>query len=114
MAGLVNLKPEYGTELASTLVQITDGQTLDTIQELYNACMALGDNNLSEGMRAKFMSIQDTYNSLVVPAVNKVKQSLEEYTDFATYVKGLSVDSKAAEVDIGTHAGNNYDAAMQL
>lgn len=114
MAAQVNLDPEHGRVLSSTIVALSDGTIIEAVQESYNACVALGDNNMTDSYKEKFARIEAYYNDTFVPAVNAAKRSLEEYTDFAEYVKNLQMDSTITEGDIGTHQGNNYDAARSL
>lgn len=115
MAGTVNLRPEAGVELATIITQLLDGTVLDVVQNAFQAARTMGDdNNLVEGVKEKFMAFQAKYNDEVVPAANKVKQSFEEFTDFADYVAKLSIDSSVKDVEVGTVKPNSYDAAKNL
>ena len=110
----MNLNPEVGQQLSDTLCSLLDKSALEVISQAYHAAISIGDNTLADAMKEKFNNIQNHYNEVVVPSVNAVKQSFTEFTDFANYLKNLQVDSKVADLDIGTHQGNNYEEAMSL
>ena len=81
MAATVNLDPQAGVELAGIITQLLDGVVLETVQNMYQAARSMGDeNNLVEGIKAKFMSFQAKYNDELVSNANRVKQSFEEFT----------------------------------
>lgn len=115
MAGSVKLNPEAGVELAGIITNLMDGVVLEVVQNAFQAARTMGDDNhLVEGIKEKFMAFQARYNEQVVPAANKVKQSLEEFTDFADYVAKLQVDSGVKDVEVGAVKPNSYDAAKNL
>lgn len=115
MAGTVNLRPEVGTEAAQLLKDLMDGVILERIASAFQTCRIMGDENpLVQGITEKFNNFQSLYNDTVVPAVNKASKSLEEYTDFATYVARIQVDSSMKDVEVGTVKPNSYDAAKNL
>ena len=115
MAGVVILKPEAGLELADILTKVLDGVVLEKVQMAFDAARSLGDDNhVVEEIKRKFMAFQDKYNNDAVPASNKAKQSFEEFTDFAEYIKKLQVDTGVRDVEVGTVKPNSYDAAKNL
>lgn len=115
MAATVNLDPQAGVELAGIITQLLDGVVLETVQNMYQAARSMGDeNNLVEGIKAKFMSFQAKYNDELVGNANRVKKSFEEFTDFAEYVAKLQIDSSVKDVEVGQVKPNTYDAAKNL
>lgn len=115
MAGTVNLRPEVGIEGAQMLKDLMDGVILERVGAAFQACRIMGEENpLVQGLTEKFNNFQNLYNGDLVTVVNKGSKSLEEYSDFATYVAKIQVDSSMKDVEVGTVKPNSYDAAKNL
>lgn len=115
MAGVINLDPQKGEELVSTLSSILNGTLLEVIQEGYDATLALGEgSSIVESMKENFGRIQTSYNDDVVPAVKAVNVSAEQFTDMAKYVNAAQTANSVKDIEVGKVGANNYDAAMNL
>lgn len=112
---VVKLDPAKGQELAELITKLGDSQVLEVVQNAYNACRQLGDDNhLVEGVKGKFIAMQNRYNDDIVQALNAFKQSAERFTDLAEHVAKLQMDSNVNQVEVGNVASDTYDVAGQL
>lgn len=115
MAGMLNLKPEVGSNLANGFSMTLDGELLDAVAEAFAAAKELGEGTaMFDGVKANFMKFQDYYNNTVVPEVRKAQGEFEEYTDMATYLTQLNVSDSVKEEDVGRVTSKNFDACKAL
>lgn len=111
----INLRPEVGEELATAVTQVLDTEFCDSMQNLYEACRSMGDEHvLVEQVKQKFNTMQERYNTEGIPAIDKFKQVMAQYTDWATYVAKLQVDTSVKEVEVGQVNTGAFDAAHDL
>lgn len=111
----INLRPEAGEELASAVTQVLDTEFCDAMQGLYDACRSLGDEtNIVQDVKQKFMNAQEKYNAEGIPSLNKFRQVMEQYTDWATYVSKLQADTSVKDFETGNINTGAFDAAHDL
>lgn len=115
MAGIVNLDPAKGVELAELLSKFCDQEVQETANNDYQAISSLGeDNHIVEEYKQKMNSFQNNYNNNLVPSFNSLKTALEEFTDVATYISKLSIDTNVSESAGAVIGGGQFDAARNL
>lgn len=115
MAGQVHLDPAVGMELAEVLTKFCDQEIQELAQTGFTAVRSLGDDNhCVEEFKTKYQNFQNDYNTNLVPSFASFKSALEEFTDVATYISKLAINTQAAESDAGTIASGAFDAARNL
>lgn len=111
----MNLNPEIGTRLAEMLSGAFDREVQEAFQLAWDAINSLGDNNVTEQQKAKIIACQNLYNSEFVPKLSACKAGFEEYTDVATYLAKVQLDTAVTGVDVGGSVGSGlFDAARNL
>lgn len=94
MAGMINLDPAKGQEVAEMLTKLCDGEMLSVAQTIHDAVQTMGDdNNIVIQIGDKLHNFQDKYNSECVDAFNSLKAGLEKFTDIAEYISKVQVDT---------------------
>lgn len=115
MAGIVNLDPQKGVELAEILTKFCDHEVQEVAQQIYDAMRSLGDDNhIVDELKAKMARFQDEYNNNVVPASTSMKAAFEEFTDVAEHVSKLAINTSVKATDVGTVGAGQFDAARNL
>lgn len=111
----INLRPEVGEELATAVTTVLDNEFCESMQGLYEACRSLGDeNDLVGQIKEKYNKMQEKYNAEAIPAIDRFKQVMSQYTDWATYVAKLQVDTSVKDVEVGEVNTGAFDAAHDL
>lgn len=112
---VMNIKPEVGTELATTMNQLLNGQVLDVISEVYQAVKEVaGESTMMDSISASFQKLQNFYNNDVLGNVHNLQKGLQEYTDYATYLTKVSAADSVHEKDVGGVTQNQYDACASI
>lgn len=111
---MFNLDPKLGEEAARLMESELNGGILEDVNTAYKAVETLGDNNITEQMKEKFVNLAAYYNGPYMEALAAVKKNLEDYTDFASFVDKIQSDTsvKGEEIDPVQDAGFGEAASM--
>lgn len=112
---IMNIKPEVGVELATSMNQLLNGQVLDTIAEAFAAAKEVaGESTMMDSIQANFQKLQNYYNNDVLGNVHQLQQGLQEYTDYATFLTKVQAADSVQEQDVGGVTQNQYDACASI
>ena len=112
----LNFDPQKAQEAISMVHEITKGDTLELVRQLYGKFKEAGEGtDVIDTPLRTLQDMADNYNNEFVPKASKILANLEGFEELAKYVSSMSGnDIKAQDSDVGTVQDNNYDAAMHL
>lgn len=109
----VNFDPAKGMEVAEQLTRLCNGEMLEVAQVMYDAIKSLGDdNNITTQFGERLGNFQNVYNAQCVDAFNSLKAGAEQFTDIATYVSKVQLNTsvQAGETQRADEEATQMDA----
>jgi len=111
----LNLDPKLAQEAAESVVGVMNGSAQECIVEAWQIAQQAGEGNpVVDGLRQPIKDYEGFYNEQFAPAANRLKENMEAFGEFATFINNAALGKVAAAEDIGHIDGNEYDVAHDL
>lgn len=112
----LQFNPQQAQEAISMLKEVTAGDSLEMVQQLYAKFKEAGEGtDVIDTPLRSLQDMADWYNNEFVTKASKILANLESFEELAKYVTSMAGnDVKAQDSEVGAIQDANYDAAMHL
>lgn len=111
---MYTLDPKTGEALATTFAGLVNGKAVPLFEDCFKHVSEIGDNEIVEQEKAKIRKAADYYNEEVLPAVQKIQESFESFTNMAEFMNKLQMDETIATEAIDPVKDAGFDEVANL